>query len=82
MKGIAARTEVEGAIFEQRPLRMEQAVTCRPGEIIREMQDRFIETNTGFIVLSDNSVGRVLGVVTLHDVLRAQVAMSERESGV
>jgi len=81
LKGIAARTEMEAAIFECRPMRCDPAITCRPGEIIREMQNRFIESGVGFIVLSESPNGRVLGVVTLHDVLRAQVAMSERESG-
>ena len=81
LKGIAARTEMEAAIFERRSLRLEQAVTCRPGEIIREIQNRFIEASAGFLVLSDKPDGSVLGVVTLHDVLRAQVSMSERENG-
>jgi len=81
LKGVAARTEVEAAIFERRPLRTEQAITCRPGEIIREIQNRFIEASSGFLILSDKPDGSILGVVTLHDVLRAQVAMSERENG-
>jgi CIC family chloride channel protein len=81
LKGVAARVEVEASLGEHRPVRFVPAITSRPGEIIREMQDRFIETSTGFIVLSDSPEGSVLGVVTLHDVLRAQVAMSERENG-
>jgi CBS domain-containing protein len=42
------------------------------------MQHHFIEETSGFIVLSDTPTGHVLGVVTLHDILRAQLAMSER----
>ena len=80
LKGIAVRAEVEAAIGQSRSVNIEPAITCRPGEIIREMQNCFIDGNTGFIVLSDSPDGRVLGVVTLHDVLRAQVAMSEREN--
>jgi CBS domain-containing protein len=30
-------------------------------------------------VISDKPDGKVLGIVTLHDILRAQVAMSDRE---
>jgi len=80
LKGIVSRIELEASIFECRPAKIEPAVTCRPGEIIREMQNRFIDASTGFIVVSDNPGGRILGVVTLHDVLRAQVSMSEREN--
>ncbi|MEI8234699.1 MAG: chloride channel protein [Verrucomicrobiota bacterium] len=81
LKGVVARAEVEASLCEHRPVRLMPAITSRPGEIIREMQDRFIESSTGFIILSDSPVGNVLAVVTLHDVLRAQVAMSERENG-
>ena len=62
-------------------MRLEQAITCRPGEIIREIQNRFIEASAGFLILSDKPEGSILGVVTLHDILRAQVSMSERENG-
>ena len=81
LKGVAVRSEIESAVLQSRPVMIEPAITCRPGEIIREMQSRFIEASTGFVVLSENPSGQVLGVVTLHDVLRAQVAMSERENG-
>lgn len=81
LRGIAARMEVEASIKECRALKTIPAITCRPGEIIRKIQARFIESSAGFIVLSDKPEGTVLGVVTLHDVLRAQVAISERENG-
>ena len=35
---------------------------------------------TGTVVLTDKADGVVLAVVTLHDILRAQLSMSERES--
>ena len=81
LKGVVTRGEMEGSLCEHRPLRTGPAITCRPGEIIREIQHHFIEETSGFIVLSDAPNGSVLGVVTLHDVLRAQLSMSERENG-
>ena len=81
LRGIAARSELEAALAERRPTRLEPPVTCRPGEIIKEIQSRFIEANSGFIVLTDKPDGSVLGIVTLHDILRAEVTMSEREHG-
>ncbi len=81
LKGLVARREVEAALCEGRSLRVDSVITCHPGDIIRDMQHRFIEASTGFIVLSDSLDRRVLGVVTLHDVLRAQLSMSERENG-
>jgi len=52
---------------------------CRPGDTIRECQGLLIESPTATLVLTDKPDGKVLGIVTLHDILRAQVAMSDRE---
>ena len=79
LKGVAGRREIEAAISEHRPLRMETIPACRPGDTIRESQDILIESPTQTLVLNDKPDGKVLGIVTLHDVLRAQVSMSERE---
>jgi len=39
-----------------------------------------IETErTSTLILTDTPDGKPLAIVTLHDVLRAQVAMSDRE---
>ena len=40
-----------------------------------------IESNSMIVVLLDRPGGQVLGVVTLHDLLRAQAAMSEAAAG-
>jgi CIC family chloride channel protein len=38
-----------------------------------------IESVSGLIVITDTDQGRPLAVVTLHDLLRAQTAISDRE---
>ena len=80
LRGIAGRTEIEAALSEHRRVSLEPAHTCRPSDTIRESQNRFIESTTGTVVLTDKADGVVMAVVTLHDILRAQLAMSERES--
>ena len=79
LRGIVSRTEIEASLRETRPLRWEQALTCRPSETIRESQGRLIESKTGMIALTNQSDGKALAVVTLHDLLRAQLAAGERE---
>jgi len=79
LRGIAARTEIGVAILEHRPVKLEIALTGRPSDSIRDSQNTFIESSTGAVVLTDKPDGVVLAVVTLHDILRAQVSMSERE---
>ena len=50
-----------------------------PGDSIRETQKLLIESTTGTIVLTDPTGDKLLAIVTLHDLLRAQVSMTERE---
>jgi len=79
LSGAARRSEIEAAIAGNRPVNLETVPTCRPGDTIRECQALLIESPTETLVLSDKPDGKVLGIVTLHDLLRAQVEMSDRE---
>lgn len=79
LKGIVKREEIAVSIAEHRPFKVEPVLTCRPGETIRESQARLIESTTGTIALTNQVDGNVLGVVTLHDLLRAQLALGDRE---
>jgi CIC family chloride channel protein len=79
LDGILLRTDCEQARREQRAVRMQPAVTARPSQTIRECQALLIESTCGLIVITDTDRGRPLAVVTLHDLLRAQAAISERE---
>jgi CIC family chloride channel protein len=79
LKGVATRREVEAAIADHRPVKVETVPSCRPGDTIRDSQDLLIESPTQTLVLSDKPGGNPLAIVTLHDILRAQVSMSDRE---
>jgi CIC family chloride channel protein len=79
LRGMAIRKEIESAISEHRPVKLESVSTCPPGNTIRDSQNLLIESQTATLILSDKPDGKVLGIVTLHDVLRAQVSMSDRE---
>jgi len=78
--GILLRAEVTQARREKRPLRLLPAVSARPSQTIRECQALLIESSCGMIVISADPQGLPLAVVTLHDLLRAQAAISEREA--
>ncbi len=79
LEGVAGREEILSAVEQHRPLKLEAAFTCRPGETIRQSQSRLIESPSGTIALTDHAEGKVLAVVTLHDLLRAQLALGDRE---
>jgi CIC family chloride channel protein len=79
LEGIVLRTDLEKARAENRPVNLVPAVTARPSQTIRECQLLLIESVCGLIVITDSDRGHPLAVVTLHDLLRAQTAISERE---
>lgn len=71
LTGIAPRTELAEAIAEKRPPKLAPAVTCEPRQTIRELQTLLLDSPTGMAVVSDGP--KLLGIVTLHDLLRAQI---------
>jgi chloride channel protein, CIC family len=81
LSGVLTRKEAERALAEKREPKIETAVTCLPGERVGELQGKVIESNSLMVVLVDRPSGQVLGVVTLHDVLRAEAAMAEAGAG-
>ena len=74
-----ARTEIEVALQENRLPKLLPAATIDPKETIRKCQHTLIESSTGLVILTDKPDGLPLAVLTLHDLLRTQVSMSERE---
>ncbi|HUX36283.1 MAG TPA: CBS domain-containing protein, partial [Rectinemataceae bacterium] len=73
LEGIVDRAEVQRAFARGDSPRPEEAVVCNPNRAIRDASNLFIQSKSGVIVLvSDES--NVVGIVTLHDILRAQAA--------
>jgi CIC family chloride channel protein len=77
LAGILTRREAEGALAQGRPPKWEPPVTCLPAQTIQELQGRLVESTALVTILLDQPGGRVLGLITLHDLLRAQVAMAK-----
>ncbi|MCF7669381.1 MAG: chloride channel protein [Verrucomicrobia bacterium] len=73
--GMLRRDEAEEAIAEGREPELVDAVVCMPSQTIQQLQNLLIESETGAVVLQDKMDGKVLGIVTLHDLLRAEVTI-------
>jgi chloride channel protein, CIC family len=73
LAGILTRKEAEAALAAKRAPRLEPATTCQPGHTIRQLQALLIESSTGLVALTGADGLAVLGVVTLHDLLRSEV---------
>ncbi len=74
--GTLARVEAELAIAEQRPPVLEKVATCRRSFTISEVARLLIEAPGGFAVLEAGD--KPAGVITLHDLLRAQETLASR----
>ena len=66
------RDEVEKAFVEKRAEKMKSATVCLREETIGKLQQLLIESDTQFVVVLDRPDGQVVGLVTLHDLLRAK----------
>ena len=73
LAGIATRVELAEALAEKRPPKLAPIIRCEPRQTIRQLQALLIESPTGMAVVCDNEDGKLLGLVTLHDLLRAQI---------
>ena len=77
LRGVLTRTEAEEALSEKRPPILEKPIICQPDHVIRDMQLRLIESDSGMVLLVDETSGNLLGLVTLHDILRREMIASK-----
>lgn len=75
--GVVTRAEAEAALAVGRAPRLRPAVTCPPDTTIREAQRRLVEAESDLILITAPQDGVLLGLLTLHDLVRAQMAWSD-----
>jgi CIC family chloride channel protein len=73
LAGVLTRRAMERALLSGVAPELESAVTADPQDNIRAIQSRIIESSVGMVLLCDEQQ-RLIGVVTLHDLLRAQLS--------
>ncbi len=57
---------------------LEPAVTCTPATLVRDVASEIVNSPSGIMVLIDQT-GNAIGVITLHDILRAQKAFADNQ---
>ena len=77
LKGIVTRKAIKAGLAQKKPPEFQPAVTCAPNQAIRRTANKMIESPSGMLLLVDPKSGSVTSLVTLHDLLRAQVSISE-----
>jgi CIC family chloride channel protein len=74
LRGVVTRKDLEEAIGHGHDPAVFPAVTCEPEQTIREIGNKFIESPLPMMVVVDGRDGMVRGLITLHDLIRAQAA--------
>ncbi len=69
--GIVSRNELTAAIAEKRMPKLAPGICCEPRQTIRELQPLLLDSPSGMAIVCDGP--KLLGIVTLHDMLRAQM---------
>ncbi|HOW86202.1 MAG TPA: chloride channel protein [Candidatus Aminicenantes bacterium] len=75
LAGLVARKEILAAAASGAAPAIGPAVKCYPDQTVREIGDKFIGSPSNILVVVDRSNGTVVGIITLHDLLRAQAAV-------
>ncbi len=78
LTGVLTRKETELALLQKRTPALAPAATCLREQTVASLQMALIESDTHFVVVLDRKDGEVIGLVTLHDLLRAETAMAQQ----
>ena len=73
--GVVSRADVLAAGSAGGDPVVHRALTCHPDQTVREIGDKFIESPANILVVVDRDREAVVGIVTLHDLIRAQAAI-------
>jgi CIC family chloride channel protein len=76
--GVVSRAEAGAALVAQRPAQLQAPCRVQPHHTVRQLQSMLVEATLHFAVVLDENDSRIIAVVTLHDLLRAQLAHAGR----
>lgn len=75
LQGLLSRKQMLEAARNGVPPEIQKAATCHPEQTVREIGDKFMETPSNVLIVVDSQTGVIRGIVTLHDLIRAQAAI-------
>jgi CIC family chloride channel protein len=79
--GILTRAEAQAVVAGNTLPKLEPATTCLREETILALQRLLIESTTQLVIVLDREGGNLVGLVTLHDVLRAESSLGQKNQG-
>ncbi|MGE3310376.1 MAG: chloride channel protein [Limisphaerales bacterium] len=76
--GILLRNEIAAALKAGRTPSTVRPATCLRDQTVAELQLSLIESESHLVVVLDRAGGEIIGLITLHDLLRAEAAMAQK----
>ena len=77
LAGMLSRDEAVLALTQRRPPKLFPAKTCSSIQTIREIALLLIDAPAHVLVVLDQAEGKVVALLTLHDLLRAEIAYGQ-----
>ena len=75
VKGIVTRQQMQQAVLGRSAPEIHKAALCYPDQTVREIGSKFLESSAYVLVVVDRETKTVRGIITLHDLIRAQAAI-------
>ncbi|MBN2346163.1 MAG: chloride channel protein [Candidatus Aminicenantes bacterium] len=75
VKGIVTRQQMQQAVLKHAAPEIHKAAFCYPEQTVREIGKKFVESSAYVLVVVDRETKAVRGIITLHDLIRAQAAI-------
>ncbi len=75
LRGVVTRQQILEAVLRKDPPEIRNVVTCYPDQSVREVGEKFIASPVNVLVVIDRESGAIRGIITLHDLIRAQAAV-------
>jgi CIC family chloride channel protein len=75
LEGIVSRKDILATRSAHATPAVAPAVTCFPDQTVREVGNKFIESPSNIVVVIGRESAEVVGIITLHDLIRAQAAI-------
>lgn len=75
LNGILTRQKILEAILRKEPPEVQNVMTCFPDQTVRQIGEKFIESPSNVLVVVSRDSGAIQGIITLHDLIRAQASI-------
>lgn len=77
LQGVITREHMERVIEKSEAPIVDPVATCRRDDTIRDIQNKIIESPANIVVIVGGEDNHVIGIMTLHDILRAEILFTK-----